>query len=151
MIGPLFAAFTGLAFKEGACYGKPEAFFLFLMTPIMCLGHLTGLASGEVETFFVATWMLGFLVFAGRKYTQAVKDDIGDKSVFTFRGLKTDQERRDYLEKQGKKTLNFRWLKSRTNLKAAKSQKYCRRLKVKTSTKTRKTKIPRWKLLLGPN
>ena len=56
-----------------------------------------------------------------------------------------------YLEKQGKKTLNFRWLKSRTNLKAAKSQKYCRRLKVKTSTKTRKTKIPRWKLLLGPN
>lgn len=23
------------------------------------------------------------LVFAGRKYTQAVKDDIGDKSVFT--------------------------------------------------------------------
>jgi uncharacterized integral membrane protein len=102
LIGPLFAAFTGLAFKEGACYGKPEAFFLFLMTPIMCLGHLTGLASGEVETFFVATWMLGFLVFAGRKYTQAVKDDIGDKSVFTFRGLKTDEERRDYLEKQGK-------------------------------------------------
>jgi len=102
LIGPLFAAFTGLAFKVGACYGKPEAFFLFLMTPIMCLGHLTGLASGEVETFFVATWMLGFLVFAGRKYTQAVKDDIGDKSVFTFRGLKTDEERRDYLEKQGK-------------------------------------------------
>ena len=101
-IGPMFASFTGLAFKEGACYGKPEAFLLFLLTPIMCLGHLTGLASDEVETFFVASWMLGFLVFAGRKYTQAVKDDIGDKSVFTFRGLKTDEERRDYLERQGK-------------------------------------------------
>ena len=102
VIGPMFASFTGLAFKEGACYGKPEAFLLFLLTPIMCLGHLTGLASDEVETFFVASWMLGFLVFAGRKYTQAVKDDIGDKSVFTFRGLKTDEERRDYLERQGK-------------------------------------------------
>lgn len=101
-IGPMFASFTGLAFKEGACYGKPEAFLLFLLTPIMCLGHLTGLASDEVETFFVVSWMLGFLVFAGRKYTQAVKDDIGDKSVFTFRGLKTDEERRDYLERQGK-------------------------------------------------
>ena len=101
-IGPMFASFTGLAFKEGACYGKPEAFLLFLLTPIMCLGHLTGLASDEVETFFVASWMLGFLVFAGRKYTQAVKDDIGDKSVFIFRGLKTDEERRDYLERQGK-------------------------------------------------
>ena len=101
-IGPMFASFTGLAFKEGACYGKPEAFLLFLLTPIMCLGHLTGLASDEVETFFVASWLLGFLVFAGRKYTQAVKDDIGDKSVFTFRGLKTDEERRDYLERQGK-------------------------------------------------
>ena len=102
VIGPMFASFTGLAFKEGACYGKPEAFLLFLLTPIMCLGHLTGLASDEVETFFVASWMLGFLVFAGRKYTQAVKDDIGDKSVFTFRGLKTDEERRDYLERQEK-------------------------------------------------
>ena len=102
LVGPMFASFTGLAFKEGACYGKPEAFALFLLTPIMCLGHLTGLASGEAETFLVASWMFGFCVFAGRKYTQEVKDDIGDKSVFIFRSLKTDEERRDYLEKQGK-------------------------------------------------
>ena len=47
LVGPMFASFTGLAFKEGACYGKPEAFALFLLTPIMCLGNLTGLASGE--------------------------------------------------------------------------------------------------------
>ena len=102
LVGPMFASFTGLAFKEGACYGKPEAFALFLLTPIMCLGHLTGLASGEAETFLVASWMFVFCVFAGRKYTQEVKDDIGDKSVFIFRSLKTDEERRDYLEKQGK-------------------------------------------------
>ena len=86
--------------QEGACY-ETEA-FVVSSDAIMCLGHLTGLASDEVETFFVVSWMLGFLVFAGRKYTQAVKDDIGDKSVFTFRGLKTDEERRDYLERQGK-------------------------------------------------
>ena len=102
LVGPMFASFTGLAFNEGACCGKPEAFALFLLTPIMCLGHLTGLASGEAETFLVASWMFGFCVFAGRKYTQDVKDDIGDKSVFIFRSLKTDEERRDYLEKQGK-------------------------------------------------
>ena len=52
-----------LAFKEGACYGKPEAFALFLLTPIMCLGHLTGLAGGEAETFLVSeldVWVLRF-------------------------------------------------------------------------------------------
>ena len=56
----------------------------------------------EAEAFLVASWMFCFCVFAGRKYTQEVKDDIGDKSVFIFRSLKTDEERRDYLEKQGK-------------------------------------------------
>jgi len=102
LIGPMFAAFTGLAFKEGACYGKPEAFSLFLITPLMCLGHLTGLASREVELFFCASFLLAVSIFALRKYTQAIKDDIGDKSVFTFRALKTDVERKAYLESQGK-------------------------------------------------
>ena len=28
LVGPMFAALTGLAFKEGMCYGKPEAALL---------------------------------------------------------------------------------------------------------------------------
>ena len=35
-------------------------------------------------------------VFAGRKYTQAVKDDIGDKSVFIFNQL-TEAERGEWM------------------------------------------------------
>jgi len=60
LVGPMFASFTGLAFKEGACYGKPEAFALFLLTPIMCLGHLTGLASGEARRFWSRVGCLFF-------------------------------------------------------------------------------------------
>ena len=34
------------------------------------------------------------LIFAARKYTQPVKDDIGDKSVFLFQALpEAEQER----------------------------------------------------------
>ena len=33
---------TGVAFKEGMCYGKPEAAGLFFVTPLLLLGHLTG-------------------------------------------------------------------------------------------------------------
>jgi uncharacterized integral membrane protein len=39
-VGPLFAAFTGVAFKEGVCYGKPECAVLFFLTPALFLGEL---------------------------------------------------------------------------------------------------------------
>ena len=37
-VGPLFAAFTGVAFKEGVCYGKPECAVLFFLTPALLIG-----------------------------------------------------------------------------------------------------------------
>ena len=37
-IGPFFAALTGVAFKEGVCYGKLECALLFLLTPALLLG-----------------------------------------------------------------------------------------------------------------
>lgn len=46
-------------------------------------GHLTGLLPPEGEKALLAVFTGLALVFAARKYTQAVKDDIGDKSVFT--------------------------------------------------------------------
>ena len=38
-VGPFFAALTGVAFKEGVCYGKPECAALFFMTPALLLGE----------------------------------------------------------------------------------------------------------------
>ena len=38
-VGPFFAAVTGVAFKEGVCYGKPECAALFFMTPALLLGE----------------------------------------------------------------------------------------------------------------
>lgn len=45
-------------------------------------GHLTGLVPPEAERALLVAFNALVLVFAARKYTQAVKDDIGDKSVF---------------------------------------------------------------------
>jgi len=51
------------------------------------LGHLSGLVGEGGEKALVGLWCLLIAVFASRKYTQAVKDDIGDKSVFIFNDL----------------------------------------------------------------
>ena len=86
-VGPLFAALTGLAFKEGACYGKPEAWALFFLTPVALLGHLTGLpGDGPEEALLLAT-VACYSVFALRKFSQAPVEDLGDKSVFEFMQL----------------------------------------------------------------
>lgn len=87
LVGPMFAALTGVAFKEGMCYGKAECAALFFVIPLTLLGHLTGLVGSDGEQGLVAVWCGLIAVFAGRKYTQAVKDDIGDKSVFIFNAL----------------------------------------------------------------
>lgn len=84
LIGPMFAALTGVAFKEGLCYGKAEAAGLFGATPLFLLGHLSGVVSQEGERGLLAAFAILFSVFALRKWTQAVKDDVGDKSVFEF-------------------------------------------------------------------
>jgi uncharacterized integral membrane protein len=42
----MFAALTGVAFKEGMCYGKAECAALFFVVPATLLGHLTGVGSG---------------------------------------------------------------------------------------------------------
>ena len=67
---------------QGACYGKPEALALFFVTPVLLLGHLTGLVPQGGEKGLLLTFVALCTIFAGRKWTQAIKDDIGDKSVF---------------------------------------------------------------------
>ena len=95
-VGPMFAALTGVAFKEGMCYGKAECAALFFVIPITLLGHLSGFAGEGTEKAFVAAWCVLITIFAGRKYTQAVKDDIGDKSVFIFNAL-SEAERGEWM------------------------------------------------------
>lgn len=89
-VGPLFASLTGLVFKEGLCYGKLEAAALFFVIPSVLLGRLSGLMDDEVQLGLLAAWMALFAVFASRKFTQPIKDDIGDKSVFMFNALPED-------------------------------------------------------------
>ena len=81
-VGPLFAAVTGVAFKEGICYGKPECAALFFTVPALLLGHLSGVAPSAAEQALLAAFVALAGVFAARKYTQPIKDDIGDKSIF---------------------------------------------------------------------
>ncbi|EEF50122.1 uncharacterized protein LOC8285693 [Ricinus communis] len=92
-VGPLFAALTGLVFKEGLCYGKLEAGVLTFIIPAVLLGHLTGLMDNGVKLALLGTWMTLFVIFAGRKFTQPVKDDVGDKSVFMFNALPEDEKK----------------------------------------------------------
>ncbi|KAK1365572.1 Glycine-tRNA ligase [Heracleum sosnowskyi] len=93
LVGPLFAAFTGLVFKEGLCYGKLEAGVLTFVVPAVLLGHLTGLMDDGLKTTLLGLWMALFVVFAGRKFTQPIKDDIGDKSVFIFNSLPEEEKK----------------------------------------------------------
>ncbi|XP_021722985.1 uncharacterized protein LOC110690456 [Chenopodium quinoa] len=98
LVGPVFASLTGLVFKEGLCYGKLEAAVLTFIIPISLLGHLTGILDDAVKLSLLGVWMALFIVFAGRKFTQPVKDDIGDKSVFMFNAL-PEEEKAVLLEK----------------------------------------------------
>lgn len=83
-VGPLFAALTGLVFKEGLCYGKLEAAVLVFIIPSLLLGHLSGAMPSDTEAVLLAAWAALFSLFAARKFAQPIKDDIGDKSVFEF-------------------------------------------------------------------
>ncbi|CAH9117591.1 unnamed protein product [Cuscuta europaea] len=99
-VGPLFASLTGLVFKEGLCYGKLEAGILTFIIPLLLLGHLTELMDDGIKVTLLGVWVTLFLVFAGRKFTQPIKDDIGDKSVFIFNSL-AEEEKAAVIEKLG--------------------------------------------------
>jgi uncharacterized integral membrane protein len=83
-IGFLFAALTGIYFKEAFCFNRLETKFLTPLVPILLLGHLTGTLPDQTKLILLAVWAGLFLVFAGRKSIQNIPDDIGDKSVFTY-------------------------------------------------------------------
>ncbi|MCI21325.1 hypothetical protein A2U01_0042491, partial [Trifolium medium] len=53
----------------------------------------SGLMDDGTKLTLLSLWMGLFVIFAGRKFTQPIKDDIGDKSVFTFNSLRDDEKK----------------------------------------------------------
>ena len=91
LVGPLFASFTALCFKEGACYGKLESGGLFFLVPATLLSHMAGAPAAVKIPMLVSDAVL-VAVLAARKYSQAVKDDVGDKTVFQYLALSTAEQ-----------------------------------------------------------
>jgi uncharacterized integral membrane protein len=82
--GFVFAALTGIFFKEAFCFNRLETKFLTPLIPVLLLGHLLGWLSSPVEQVLLVLWAALFAVFAVRKAIQPIPPDIGDKTVFTY-------------------------------------------------------------------
>ena len=82
--GSLFAALTGIYFKEAFCFDRLETKLLTPLVPILLLGFMAGIFPPEIQTILLASWSVLFAVFALRKIFQAIPPDIGDKSVFAY-------------------------------------------------------------------
>lgn len=83
-IGFIFAALTGIYFKEAFCFNRLETKVLTFTVPILLLGHLVGVLPIQAEQVLLGIWAILFLVFALRKAVQEIPADIGDKSVFAY-------------------------------------------------------------------
>lgn len=83
-IGFMFAALTGIYFKEAFCFNRLETKVLTPIVPLLLVGHLFNLIPPDIEQVLLAIWAVLFLVFAGRKILQEIPQDIGDKSVFEY-------------------------------------------------------------------
>lgn len=83
-VGFIFAALTGIYFKEAFCFNRFETKILTPMIPSLLLGHMLGILPVQGEKVILGLWAILFLVFALRKVVQAIPPDIGDKSVFEY-------------------------------------------------------------------
>ena len=83
-VGFIFAALTGIYFKEAFCFNRLETKLLTPLVPLLLLGHLFSILPLSIERGLLAVWAIFFVVFAIRKAIQAIPPDIGDKSVFIY-------------------------------------------------------------------
>ncbi|PPS43476.1 DUF2301 domain-containing membrane protein [Chroococcidiopsis sp. TS-821] len=83
-VGFVFAALTGIYFKEAFCFDRLETKILTPLVPILLLGHLLQVLPMQWEKAMLAVWAVLFMVFALRKVVQPIPPDIGDKSVFAY-------------------------------------------------------------------
>lgn len=82
-IGFVFAALTGIYFKEAFCFNRLETKLLTPLVPTLLLGYMLNLLPWQWEKVMLGSWAILFVIFALRKAIQAIPPDIGDKSVFT--------------------------------------------------------------------
>ncbi|KGG16713.1 MULTISPECIES: DUF2301 domain-containing membrane protein [unclassified Prochlorococcus] len=87
LIGPYFAAMTGLGFKEFFCFQRPEAIGLTCLLPISLGSHFLGIISNQIAMILICLSAGLLLILALRKFGMDAASDIGDKSVFEY--LKT--------------------------------------------------------------
>lgn len=83
-VGPLFAALTGIGFKEFFCFRRPEAVGLTLLLPLALLGRLLGLVANGPCWMLVMFAALLLVLLAVRKFGMEAAADVGDKSVFAY-------------------------------------------------------------------
>jgi uncharacterized integral membrane protein len=81
-VGFVFAALTGIYFKEAFCFDRLETKILTPLVPVLLLGHLFGILPTGAGKVLLILWSFLFLIFAARKFFQPIPNDIGDKSVF---------------------------------------------------------------------
>ena len=84
LIGPLFAALTGIGFKEFFCFRRFEAIGITIFIPIALLGYLTELANEKFTFAMLLVSSLLLILMGIRKFNLPAEADIGDKSVFNF-------------------------------------------------------------------
>ncbi len=84
LIGPYFAALTGLGFKEFFCFQRPEAIGLTLLLPISLGGHLFSILNHQIVAIMLLISAMLLLILALRKFGTDASADIGDKSVFEY-------------------------------------------------------------------
>ncbi|MBW4607461.1 MAG: DUF2301 domain-containing membrane protein [Hassallia sp. WJT32-NPBG1] len=83
-VGFIFAALTGIFFKEAFCFNRLETKVLTFTVPLVLVGHLVGVLPTQAEQVLLGIWAILFVVFALRKAVQEIPPDIGDKSVFAY-------------------------------------------------------------------
>ncbi len=83
-VGPLFAALTGIGFKEFFCFRRPEAIGVTLLLPIALLGQLSGVVPPSLVGRLLAVEAALLLVLCLRKFPMPAAADVGDKSVFAY-------------------------------------------------------------------
>ena len=83
-IGPLFAALTGIGFKEFFCFQQPEAIGLTLLLPVALLGRLLGLMPATPCLALIGVSAVLLVMLACRKFGIDAAADVGDKSVFAY-------------------------------------------------------------------
>ena len=83
-IGPLFAALSGLGFKEFFCFRRPEAIGITILIPIAFIGHIGGFINHIIFMILMISASISLIILAMRKFGIDASADIGDKSIFEF-------------------------------------------------------------------